>query len=144
LEKFEIDMKWGSYLFMANIIASIFIALLMFLIDRNSTAYIIILVAVFQLFYFTIKAIRENKKHGLSKGVRKIFVFFRVLIFSYLLSSFLRMTSEVDAQPFSLLFPHRKKNLSEFLIEEDLDEREGITLNDLIPKFKKFARLITI
>jgi c-di-AMP phosphodiesterase-like protein len=112
LEKFEIDMKWGSYLFMANIIASIFIALLMFL-DRNSIAHII------------------------------IFVFFRVLIFSYLLSSFLRMTSEVDAQPFSLLFPHRKKNLSEFLIEDDLDEREGITLNDLIPKFKKFARLIS-
>ena len=114
MEKFEIDVKWGSYLFIANIIASIFIALLMLLIDRDSIKYVIVLVALFQLVYFTNKAIRENKKHGLSKGFRKIFVFLRVLIFSYLLSSFSNMILKEDSRPFSLLFPYRKKHLSEF------------------------------
>ncbi|WP_125718306.1 hypothetical protein [Flavobacterium ustbae] len=141
MEKFEIDVKWGSYLFIANIIASIFIALLMLLIDRDSIKYVIVLVALFQLVYFTNKAIRENKKYGLSRGYRKFFVFIRLLTFFFLLGSFLNGNAITSTSSWylSLFVPYREKDISELLVEDGPDK--GITLNEFIISIKrKFAR----
>ncbi|HEU0125970.1 MAG TPA: hypothetical protein VFQ56_06675, partial [Flavobacterium sp.] len=90
MEKFEIDIKWGSYLFVTYTATSIVISLLMLLVDYDRYLYnVLVLLFVVQLIYFTSKAISENKKNDLSKGYRKFFVCIRLLFFYYLLTSFL-------------------------------------------------------
>ncbi|WP_338841714.1 hypothetical protein [Flavobacterium ginsenosidimutans] len=146
MEKFEIDIKWGSYLFIANAVVSIVISLLMLLVDYQSLRYlsnILILVFIIQLIYFTIKAISENKKNDLSKGYRKFFVFVRLLMFFYLLTSFLNgnAITETDSWYLSLFVPYRKKDIAELLVEDDPKEYNGITLNEFIIALKrKFSR----
>lgn len=146
MEKFEIDVKWGSYLFIANTATSILIALLLYVIDSYSLIYLsYVLISVFtvQLLYFTIKAISENKKNDLSKGYRKFFVFVRVLVFFYLLTLFLNGSSITSTGSWylSLFVPYREKDISELLVEDDPIENNGITLNEFIIALKrKFHR----
>lgn len=146
MEKFEIDIKWGSYLFITNVAASIVISLLILLVDYNSLRYlsnILILVFIVQLIYFTIKAISENKKNDLSKGYRKFFVFVRLLVFFYLLTLFLNGSAINDRNSWclSLFVPYREKDISELLLEDDSIENNAITLNEFIDALKrKFRR----
>ncbi|MCV2485520.1 hypothetical protein OD917_11330 [Flavobacterium sp. SH_e] len=146
MEKFEIDIKWGSYLFIANAAISIVISLLMLLVDYQSLRYlsnILILVFIVQLIYFTIKSISENNKNGLSKGYRKFFVFVRLLMFFYLLTSFLNGSAITSTGSWylSLFVPYREKDISELLVEDDPKENNGITLNEFIVALKrKFSR----
>ena len=144
MERYEIDIKWGSYFFVANLIVSTIITLFMFLIDRQSLRYfdnVIVMVLIILLFYFTIKAIRENKKYGLSRGYRKFFVFIRLLTFFFLLASFLNGSAITSTSSWylSLFVPYREKDISELLVEDGPDK--GITLNEFIISIKrKFAR----
>ncbi|BDU24039.1 hypothetical protein [Flavobacterium sp. GSB-24] len=143
MEKFEIDMKWGSYFFIVNTLSSIFIVLIMYLINSYSLIYlsdILIPVFIIQLLYFVIKAVAENKKHDLSRGYRKFFVFIRLLVFYFMLVSFSNESTNIWC--FSLLLPYRRKDISELVIEEDSNEDNGITLNEFIVILKrKFSRL---
>jgi hypothetical protein len=143
LEKFEIDMKWGSYFFIVNTLSSIFIVLIMYLINSYSLIYlsdILIPVFIIQLLYFVIKAVAENKKHDLSRGYRKFFVFIRLLVFYFMLVSFSNESTNIWC--FSLLLPYRRKDISELVIEENSNEDNGITLNEFIVILKrKFSRL---
>lgn len=144
MEKFEIDVKWGSYLVIANIITSSILVLLILLIDIQSLLYlsnILIPVFIIQLLYFTIKAIRENKKQDLSKGFRKFFIFIRVFVIYFFMILLLNGSLYTAFSDNFLLFYHRKKDLSEFLIEDNADVNNGITLNEFIATLKrKFAR----
>lgn len=141
MEKFEIDIKWGSYFFIANMTISIIIVSLMFLINSYSLIYLsdfLIPLFIVQLIYFTIKAIRENNKYHLNKGFRKILIFVRLLVFYFMLISF------SDGRPniwcFSLLLPYRKKDISE-LVEDDLNRDDEITLKEFMVRLKrKFSR----
>ncbi|SHG56998.1 hypothetical protein [Flavobacterium defluvii] len=141
MEKFEIDLKWGSYLFIANMVSTICIVLLIFLINSYSFIYlsdILIPIFIIQLIYFTIKAIRENRKYDLSKGFRKIFVFTRLLVFYFMLISF--SDGRTNIWCFSLLLPYRKKDISE-LIQDDSNEEDEITLKEFMVRLKrKFSR----
>jgi len=143
LEKFEIDMKWGSYFFIVNTLSSIFIVLIMYLINSYSLIYlsdILIPVFIIQLLYFVIKAVAENKKHDLSRGYRKFFVFIRLLVFYFMLVSFSNESTNIWC--FSLLLPYRRKDISELVIEENSNEDNSITLNEFIVILKrKFSRL---
>lgn len=146
MEKFEIDIKWGSYFFIINTASTLFIALLMFLIDVRSLLYlsnILIPIFIIQLLYFTIKAFRENNENGLSKGFRKFFVFIRVLLFYFFLMSFVNWAPSIGVNYSSLLIYHRKKDLSEFLIDEDSNEDYSTTLNDFIFMLKRKLRLVS-
>ncbi|WP_128414772.1 hypothetical protein [Flavobacterium sp. Root186] len=142
MEKFEIDIKWGSYLFITNAVSTICIVLLMFLTNSYSLIYlydILIPVFIVQLIYFIIKAISENNKHHLNKGFRKIFVFVRLLAFYFMLISF--SDGRTNIWCFSLLLPYRKKDISE-LVEDHPIEDNDITLKDFIVSLKrKFSRL---
>nr|WP_128414925.1 hypothetical protein [Flavobacterium sp. Root935] len=143
MEKFEIDMKWGSYFFIVNTLSSIFIVLIMYLINSYSLIYlsdILIPVFIIQLLYFVIKAVAENKKHDLSRGYRKFFVFIRLLVFYFMLVSFSNESTNIWC--FSLLLPYRRKDISELVIEDNSNEDNGITLNEFIVILKrKFSRL---
>lgn len=136
-------MKWGSYFFIVNTLSSIFIVLIMYLINSYSLIYlsdILIPVFIIQLLYFVIKAVAENKKHDLSRGYRKFFVFIRLLVFYFMLVSFSNESTNIWC--FSLLLPYRRKDISELVIEEDSNEDNGITLNEFIVILKrKFSRL---
>ncbi|WP_134138708.1 hypothetical protein [Flavobacterium sp. S87F.05.LMB.W.Kidney.N] len=143
MEKFVIDMKWGSYFFIVNTLSSIFIVLIMYLINSYSLIYlsdILIPVFIIQLLYFVIKAVAENKKHDLSRGYRKFFVFIRLLVFYFMLVSFSNESTNIWC--FSLLLPYRRKDISELVIEENSNEDNSITLNEFIVILKrKFSRL---
>ncbi|MDP5198287.1 hypothetical protein [Flavobacterium sp. DG2-3] len=145
MEKFEIDIKWGSYLFVVNLIVSTIITLFMFLIDGQSLRYfdnVIVIVLIILLFYFTNKAIRENKKYGLSRGYRKFFVFIRLLTFFFLLASFLNGSAITSTSSWylSLFVPYREKDISE-LLEDDSHEYNGVTIKEFVVALKrKFAR----
>ncbi|KOP37109.1 MULTISPECIES: hypothetical protein [unclassified Flavobacterium] len=144
MEKFEIDIKWGSYFFIANMTISIIIVLLMFLINNYSLIYLydaLIPVFIIQLIYFTIKAARENNQYHLSKGLRKIFVFVRLLVFYYLLAMFPNTTTnDSNSSIFFLFLPYRKKDISE-LVEHYSDEDDEITLKEFMVRLKrKFSR----
>jgi len=143
LEKFEIYIKWGSYLFITNVAASIVISLLILLVDYNSLRYlsnILILVFIVQLIYFTTKALKENKKYGLSKGFRKFFVFTRIigvyfLFFGVIEESRLHSSNSFISHPFI------KEDLPELFIKDESNEYRGITLNEFIATLKrKFSR----
>lgn len=82
------------------------------------------------------KAIRENKEYDLSKGFRKIFVFLRILMFYFFLTSFLNATTNGNFWCASLLFPYRKKDLSELLLEDNPNENGFVTLDDFIISLK--------
>ncbi|MFB9077932.1 hypothetical protein ACFFLS_04600 [Flavobacterium procerum] len=140
MEKFEIDIKWASYFLITNIVTTIFIIALICLIDFYSLRYlpdILAPVFIMQLFYFTIKAIRENDENGLSKGFRKFFVFFRLLTFYLMLAPFLSGGNNGSFWCFSLLFPYRKRDVSELSKEIDFIEEEGMSSSDLLAIFKK-------
>jgi len=144
LEKFEIDIKWGSYFVVANILTSFSIVLLMLLIDIQSLLYLSNVLApifIIQLLYFTIKAIKENKKHDLSRGFRKFFVFIRVFVIYFFVILLLNGSLYTMIGDPSLMFYYRKKNLSEFLIEDNSCENNDTTLNEFIAALKrKFSR----
>ncbi len=145
MEKFEIDIKWGSYFFIINTASTIFIALLMSLIDIRSLLYLsnfIIPVFIIQLLYFTIKAFKENNENGLSKGFRKFFVFIRLLVFYFMLASYLNGISRANVWCTSIFFPYRNRDLSEFLIDEDSEEDYVVTLNDFLFMLKRKLRLV--
>jgi len=145
LEKFEIDIKWGGYLFITYALFSIVISLLMLLVNYYSLRYlpnILIVVFIVQLIYFTVKAISENNKNDLSKGYRKFFVFVRLLMFFYLLTLFLNGSAITNTGSWylSLFVPYREKDISE-LVEDDSIENNGITLNEFMATLKrKFSR----
>jgi len=142
LEKFEIDMKWGSYFFIVNTLSSIFIVLIIYLINSYSLIYlsdILIPVFIIQLLYFVIKAVAENKKYDLSRGYRKFFVFIRLLVFYFMLVSF--SDGRTNIWCFSILLPYRRKDISELVIEENSNEDNGITLNEFIVILKRKFRL---
>ncbi|MDR6764071.1 putative membrane protein [Flavobacterium sp. 2755] len=141
MEKFEIDIKWGSYFFIVNMTISIIIMLLMYLINSYSLVYLsdfLIPLFIVQLIYFTIKAVRENNKYDLNKGFRKIFVFVRLLVFYFMLISF--SDGRTNIWCFSLLLPYRKKDISE-LVENDSNRDDEITLKEFMVRLKrKFSR----
>lgn len=144
MEKFEVDIKWGSYFFIANLTISIIIVLLMCLINIYSLVYLsdfLIPLFIVQLIYFTVKAIRENNKYHLNKGFRKIFIFVRLLVFYYLLAMFSNTTTnESSSSTFFLFLPYRKKDISE-LVENDSNRDDEITLKEFIIRLKrKFSR----
>ncbi|HEY1196680.1 hypothetical protein [Flavobacterium sp.] len=143
MEKFEIDIKWGSYLFVTYTATSIVISLLMLLVDYDRYLYnVLVLLFVVQLIYFTSKAISENKKNDLSKGYRKFFVCIRLLFFYYLLTSFLNGSAITNTGSWylSLFTPYREKDISELIAEDDPNDN-SITLNEFMLALKrKFAR----
>lgn len=117
MEKFEIDVKWGSYLVIANIITSSILVLLILLIDIQSLLYlsnVLIPVFIIQLLYFTIKAIRENKKQDLSKGFRKFFIFIRVFVIYFFMILLLNGSLYTAFSDNFLLFYHQKKTFQNF------------------------------
>jgi hypothetical protein len=146
LEKFEIDIKWGSYLFITYMASSTVISILMLLVDYDSLRYlsnVLILLFIVQLIYFTSKAISENKKNDLSRGFKKLFVFVRLLFFFYLLMSFLNGSAITNTGSWylSLFTPYREKDISELIADDDPNDN-GITINEFVAELKrKFARV---
>ncbi|KAF2080515.1 hypothetical protein [Flavobacterium sharifuzzamanii] len=138
MEKFEIDIKWGSYLFIANVVASIVISLLVLLIGYHSLrylSYVFMLTFVIQLFYFTSRAIKERNDRGV---FRNLFVFVRIFAFSFSLITML-VVSKKKPDNFMMTICIRKE--SSDLLQDDSYEYNGITLNEFMATLKrKFSR----
>lgn len=116
----------------------------MLLIDIQSLLYlsnVLMPVFIIQFLYFTIKAIRENKKHDLSRGFRKFFVFTRFFVIYFFMVYLLNAGLQTMIDYPSLMFYYHKKNLSEFLVEDNSCENNGTTLNEFMATLKrKFSR----
>ncbi|MES2574593.1 MAG: hypothetical protein V4572_06600 [Bacteroidota bacterium] len=128
LEKFEIDIKWGSYFVIVNLIISITIALFILVIfptsfeDRYNSKFLssfLIMLFVIQLFYFVRKAIKENKKYQTIRFFAKVSIFLRVLCFYSFIVSLKYISPQITSLELNSILKYRKNNLSEFLIDDD-------------------------
>ncbi len=140
MKKFEIEIKWGSFFLIVNTITSIFITLLICLAD--SLRYLsnaLVTIFVVQLFYFTIKAVKENRNYGLSKGFRKFFVFVRVTGV-YLLFLAIIQESRLSSLG-SSSHPFTKEDLPVLFVEESPEEYKSITLKGFVASLRKFFKV---
>ncbi len=130
MERFEIELKWATYFAIVNLIVMSSLCLLALVfplsilenhqnsieVHQDSVFVIKCLVGIYlvQLFYFTRKAIKEYKKHTI------ISLYYQLDILLWVFSVSLVLQFLVSPMGHSnLYFENIKRNLSEFLIEEE-------------------------
>lgn len=64
-QKFQVELKWGSYYFIYSIVLSFLFSFLsfFFLSNNNTSNLFIIFLNIILLFYFSIKCIKEKKNY---------------------------------------------------------------------------------
>lgn len=142
MEKFEIDIKWGSYLVIVNVLVSNIVVLFAVVFFSSNYEYrynskivfnFLIIFFVIQLFYFVRRAIKENKEHQKILILSKVSIFWRVLVFYLFIVSLKYISVEITSLELNSILQYRKNNLSEFLIEEDeIKDNKSNWLNDFV------------
>jgi len=142
LEKFEIDLKWASYLVIVNVLVSNTVALFAIVFfffsfedrhTKNSLSIVLIMFFVIQLLYFVRKAIKENKKHQTIRFFSKVSIFMRILCFYIFIISLKFISPKVTSLEINSILRYRKNNLLEFLVDDDeIKDNKSNWLNDLV------------
>lgn len=142
MEKFEVDIKWASYLVIVNVLVSntiVLFAIVFFSLNyenRYNSKFIsnfLIMLFVIQLFYFVRRAIKENKEYQTITIFSKVSIFWRVLGFYLFVISLRYISVEITSLELNSILKYRKNNLSEFLIEEDeIKDNKSNWLNDFV------------
>lgn len=138
IENFEIDLKYGSYLFISNGIFSLFLTFLALFFFRNDFSFQLILIFIFsvQFVYFYVKTIIENNKIQKLEIFNKVIIFFRVFGIYLIFISLFNQSNQLINNNYFL--QNRNKKISELLVNEgDLKDNKSNLVIDFIKNLKQ-------
>jgi hypothetical protein len=130
-QKFQVELKWGSYYFIYSIILSFIFSFFQFLIlsKNNSSNLILIFLNIILLFYFSAKCIKEKKAIKKITFRLKLLIISSVFIINYLFISLLFTNYN------QFIIPKRELEIIES--KESLNKIENNILNDLLTYIKR-------
>ena len=130
-EKFEEELKWGSYYFLYSIILSLIFTLFQLFILKQSrdNVYILFFFNILLFIYFSRKCILEKKSKKNVNFVSKLIIILKIFSINYFFISLIT----IDNGDF--LMPKRELEIIEN--EKSLNETKSNLLNDLINFVKK-------
>ena len=137
IEKFEIDLKYGSYLFISNGISSLFLTFWALLFFRNDFVFqLILIIFSVQFVCFYVKTIIEKNKIQKLETFNKVIVFFRAFgIYLIFISLFSQSNQLINNNYF---LQNRNKKISELLVNEgDLKDNKSNLVIDFIKNLKQ-------
>ena len=137
-EKFEAELKWGSYYFLYSFILSFVFTLfqLFFLKQSRDNVYIILFFNLILLLFLSRKCFLEKKSKKNLNFVSKLFIILKIFSINYFFISLIT----IDNGDF--LMPKRELEIIEN--EKSLNETKSNLLNDLINFVKKKKKKTTI
>jgi hypothetical protein len=130
-QKFQVELKWGSYYFIYSIILSFIFSFFLFLIlsENNSSNLIVIFLNIILLFYFSTKCIKEKKTIKKITFRLKLLMISSVFIINYLFISILFTSYN------QFIIPKRELEIIES--KESLNKIENNILNNLLTFIKR-------
>jgi amino acid permease len=130
-QKFQVELKWGSYYFIYSIVLSFLFSFLnfFFLINNNTSNLFIIFLNIILLFYFSIKCIKEKKAIKNITFKLKLLIISSIFIINYLFISLLFTNYNQFIMP--------KRELEIIESNESLNKTENNILNDLLTYIKR-------
>lgn len=130
-QKFQVELKWGSYYFIYSIILSFLFSYLnyFFLSNNNLSNLFIIFLNIILLFYFSIKCIKEKKTIKNITFKLKLLIISSVFIINYLFISLLFTNYN------QFIIPKRELEIIES--KESLNKIENNILNNLLTFIKR-------
>jgi hypothetical protein len=125
-EKFEEELKWGSYYFLYSIILSLAFTLFQLFILKQSrdNIYILFFFNILLLIYFSRKCILEKKSKKNVNFVSKLIIILKIFSINYFFISLITIDNG------NFLMPKRELEIIEN--ENSLDEPKSNLINDLI------------
>ena len=125
-EKFEEELKWGSYYFLYSIILSLIFTLFQLFILKQSrdNVYILFFFNILLFIYFSRKCILEKKSKKNVNFVSKLIIILKIFSINYFFISLIT----IDNGDF--LMPKRELEIIEN--EKSLDEPKSNLINDFI------------
>ncbi|NHM04096.1 hypothetical protein [Flavobacterium celericrescens] len=136
-EKFEAELKWGSYYFLYSIILSLAFSLFQLFILNQSrdNLYVLIFFNLLLLIYVSRKCIHEKRYIKNVTFISKLIIILKIFSINYLFISLIGLNNG------DFLLPKREFEIQE--TEKSLNETESNLLNDLINFVKKTQQLKT-
>lgn len=130
-QKFQVELKWGSYYFIYSIVLSFLFSFLsfFFLSNNNLSNLFIIFLNIILLFYFSIKCIKEKKTIKNITFKLKLLIISSVFIINYLFISLLFTNHN------QFIIPKRELEIIES--KESLNKIENNILNNLLTFIKR-------
>lgn len=130
-QKFQVELKWGSYYFIYSIVLSFLFSFLsfFFLSNNNTSNLFIIFLNIILLFYFSIKCIKEKKTIKNITFKLKLLIISSVFIINYLFISLLFTNYN------QFIIPKRELEIIES--NESLNKIENNILNNLLTYIKR-------
>jgi amino acid permease len=130
-QKFQVELKWGSYYFIYSIVLSFLFSFLsfFFLSNNNTSNLFIIFLNIILLFYFSIKCIKEKKTIKNITFKLKLLIISSIFIINYLFISLLFTNYN------QFIIPKRELEISES--KESLNKIENNILNNLLTFIKR-------
>ena len=130
-EKFEEELKWGSYYFLYSIILSLIFTLFQLFILKQSrdNVYILFFFNILLFIYFSRKCILEKKSKKNVNFVSKLIIILKIFSINYFFISLITIDNG------NFLIPKRELEIIEN--EKSLNETKSNLLNDLINFVKK-------
>ena len=125
-EKFEEELKWGSYYFLYSIILSLIFTLFQLFILKQSrdNVYILFFFNILLLIYFSRKCILEKKSKKNVNFVSKLIIILKIFSINYFFISLITIDNG------NFLIPKRELEIIEN--EKSLDEPKSNLINDFI------------
>ncbi|MCL9770266.1 hypothetical protein NAT47_07540 [Flavobacterium sp. HXWNR69] len=130
-EKFEAELKWGSYYFLYSFILSFVFTLfqLFFLKQSRDNVYIILFFNLILLLFLSRKCFLEKRSKKNLNFVSKLFIILKIFFINYFFISLIT----IDNGDF--LMPKRELEIIEN--EKSLNDTKSNLLNDFINFVKK-------
>ena len=130
-EKFEEELKWGSYYFLYSIILSLIFTLFQLFILKQSrdNVYILFFFNILLFIYFSRKCILEKKSKKNVNFVSKLIIILKIFSINYFFISLITIDNG------NFLIPKRELEIIEN--EKSLDEPKSNLINDFINFVKK-------
>ena len=125
-EKFEEELKWGSYYFLYSIILSLIFTLFQLFILKQSrdNVYILFFFNILLFIYFSRKCIHEKKSKKNVNFVSKLIIILKIFSINYFFISLITIDNG------NFLIPKRELEIIEN--EKSLDEPKSNLINDFI------------
>ena len=125
-EKFEEELKWGSYYFLYSIILSLIFTLFQLFILKQSrdNVYILFFFNILLFIYFSRKCILEKKSKKNVNFVSKLIIILKIFSINYFFISLITIDNG------NFLIPKRELEIIEN--EKSLDEPKSNLINDFI------------
>ena len=125
-EKFEEELKWGSYYFLYSIILSLIFTLFQLFILKQSrdNVYILFFFNILLFIYFSRKCILEKKSKKNVNFVSKLIIILKIFSINYFFISLITIDNG------NFLIPTRELEIIE--TEKSLDEPKSNLINDFI------------